>query len=176
MSRWQPLRTWRLIWLVRQGVNETYTGILALQTDALITQILNYGFMNLSAFSPTNWTEKSVVPLPFVPTSTDYTSPLTFLFYRVNAPDLGQPLGYALADGFMIGPPLSTVPFGMDVSSVAWTRTLTSPYSVSSINAPVTVSSTAGSVTLPITLSNVATFTRTEDCKVILRRYRQKLW
>jgi hypothetical protein len=141
--------------------------------------VLASGLVPLAAYSPNVPTEKTVVPLPFLPVFTDHTSSLTFLFYFASA-DNAAPLGYDLNAGWPVGPPSSTVPFTTtDVSPVAWTNAGANnlaPYAVSSLAAAKTVTFSGGSLSLPAATSHIAFFAATQDVKLILRRYRQRLF
>jgi hypothetical protein len=156
----------------------SYNGVYVLQTDSAISQVLASGLFPLAAFSPDSATEKTVVPLPFVPVFTSHLTPLTFLFYFASA-NSGAPLGYNLNAGWPVGPPGASAPFLTDTSAVAWTNAGTNnlpPYAVSSLASPKTVALGTGTVTLPAATSHVATFAGTHDAKLILRRYRQRLF
>jgi hypothetical protein len=158
-----------------EGVADSYSGVMVLQTDPGITTILNYGLVSLG--STNVWTEKTVVPIPFVPTFTDWTTPLTFVFYSAT-PNNTAPLGYNLANGWMVGPSNGSGPWLTDASPVAWTYAATHnlpAYTLGSTTGQ-TVSSSNGNVVLPAATSNVANFARAENVKLILRRYRQKLF
>jgi hypothetical protein len=165
------------------GWSETgasYSGVYVLQTDAAISTVLASGLVNLSLYTPNAYTEKTVLPLPFVPVVTDRLAPLTFLFYFASA-NPANPLGYDLNAGWPVGPPNSTTPFATtDVSAVAWTNAGSlslSPYTVSSLVSAKTVSlGTAGNVSLPAASSHIAVFAQTQDLKVILRRYRNRIF
>jgi hypothetical protein len=155
-----------------------YNGVYVLQTDAAITTVLASGLVSLSAFSPNAGTEKTVIPLPFVPVFTDHTSPLTFLFYFATTNN-SVPLGYNLIAGWPVGPPNASAPFTTDTSAVAWTNAGANalpPYAVSSLPSAKTVTLGTGNLTLPAATSNIASFAATQDCKLILRRYRQRLF
>lgn len=159
-------------------LGDSYGGVYVLQTDAAISKVLASGFINFAGYSPDAWTEKTVLPLPFVPVITDPLSPLTFLFYFASA-NAGAPLGYNLNAGWPVGPPYSTVPFSTtDVSAVAWTNAGAnglSPYAVASLTGPTNVSFAGGTLTLPAASSHIAAFAETQDVKLILRRYRQRI-
>lgn len=153
----------------------TFAGVMVLQTDAALTTILNYGLVTPDVYS--NWTEKKVYPIPFTPTFTDWTTPLTFVFFHASAG--AGPLGYVLSSGWQVGPPSATAPWSTDYSLVAWTNASANnqpPYTPNSYVGTPTLSSSIGNVTLPAATQNVASFARTEDVKIILRRYRQKLF
>lgn len=160
----------------------SYSGVYVFQTDAAVSTVLASGLVNLSPSTPNAYTEKTVLPLPFVPVITDRLAPLTFLFYFASANPANLPLGYDLNAGWPVGPPNSTAPFAVtDVSAVAWTNAGAnnlSPYTVGSLASAkaVTLPGGAGSVTLPAASSHLATFAQTQDLKVILRRYRQRLF
>jgi hypothetical protein len=157
-----------------------YAGVYVLQTDAAISTVLASGLVNLATYTPDAYTEKNVLPLPFMPVVTDRLAPLTFLFYFAS-PNPGAPLGYNLVAGWPVGPPNATAPFATtDVSAVAWTNAASlglPPYTVGSLASAKTVNlGAAGSVTLPAASSHVASFAATQDVKLILRRYRQRLF
>jgi hypothetical protein len=122
--------------------------------------------------------QNSGVPLPFVSILTDRTPPLTLLFYFATA-DTGVPLDYDLNAGWPVGPPNAIAPFATDTSAVAWTNAGANnlaPYAVVSLAAPKTVSLGGGSLSLPAAISHVASFAQAQDCKLIIRRYRQRLF
>jgi hypothetical protein len=139
-----------------------------LQTDAAISTVLASGLVNLKAYAPNAYTEKNVVPLPFIPVVSDRLAPLTFLFYFAT--------GATLNAGWPVGPPNAIAPFSTtDVSAVAWTNAGAAslpPYTVGSLASAKTISG----VTLPAASSHIAIFAATQDVKVILRRYRQRLF
>jgi len=152
-----------------------FAGVMILQTNPSLTTILNYGLVLLTP--PSNLTETSVSPIPFIPTFTDPSTPLTFIF--LNATAGGGPLGYTLASGWNIGPIGATVPFPTDYSLVAATKAATNnapPFTVLSYAGTPTLASPVGPVTLPAANSNVAAFASTEDVKVVLRKHRQALF
>ena len=160
-------------------LGSSFNGVYVLQTDAAVSTVLASGLLPLSAYSPSAATEKTVVPLPFVPVFSDWTTPLTFLFYFATA-NSGVPLGYTLNAGWPVGPPGATVPFSAtDVTPVAWTNAGANnlpPYTVSSLSAPKVIPYGGGNLTLPAATSHIATFAQSQDCKLILRRYRQRIF
>ncbi len=158
-----------------ENPTDTYAGVMVLQTDAAFTTIYNYGLVPLASQSA--WTETNVVPIPFTPTFTDWTAPLTFIFFFASAG--AGPLGYTLSAGWPVGPPGGTAPWPTDYSLVAWTYASTNnlpAYIPNSYGGTPILSSSAGNVTLPAATQNVASFARTEDVKIILRKHRQKLF
>lgn len=155
----------------------SFAGVMILQVDSATapTQVLNYGVITTLS-TESSWTEKAVVPVPFTPTFTDWTTPLQFLFF--NASTGSGPLGYVLSSGWQVGPPGATTPWQTDYSLVGWTHAAVNglpAYTPVSYTGTPVLSSSAGSVTLPAATQNGAVFNRTEDVKIILRRYRQKL-
>ena len=157
----------------------SYNGVYVLQTDAAISTVLASGLVPLAAYPPNAQTEKTVTPLPFVPVLSDQTTPLTFLFYFAST-NSGVPLGYNLNAGWPVGPPGASVPFtATDVSPVAWTNAGANnlpPYAVSSLSTSRVVTFGGGNLTLPAAGSHIATFAASQDCKLILRRYRQRIF
>ena len=156
----------------------SFNGVYVLQTDAAITTVLASGLVPLAAYSPNAATEKIVIPLPFVPVFSGHLTPLTFLFYFATVNN-SVPLGYTLNAGWPVGPPGGSAPFLMDTSAVAWTNAVVNnlpPFAVSSLTSAKTVTFSGGNLTLPAASSHIASFAGTQDAKLILRRYRQRLF
>jgi hypothetical protein len=153
-----------------QSPTSNFAGVMVLQTNAAYTQILNFGLVVPDLQS--NWNEKKVYPIPFTPTFTDWSTPLTFIFF--NASTGAGPLGYVLSSGWSLAAPGASVPPLPNFSLVAWTHAVSigfPPYTPHSYAGSPTLPSSVGNVTLPPATQNVASFARTEDVKIILRKY-----